>query len=428
MTYYRPKHVAVIGSGISGMVAAYRLCEKHEVTVFEAGGYVGGHTNTVRIELDGEVQHIDTGFIVFNEPNYPCFTSLLDELGVASQPTTMSFSVRSDRAGLEYNGSSLNQLFIQRSNLLKPSYLRMVRDILRFGREAPAVLADGIVDMTVQEYVDEFRYSQGFIENYLVPLGTALWSAPDETFRQFPIKFVVRFLHNHRMLQVKGRPAWRVIRGGSFRYTEKLTAPYKDRIRLNCPVRSVRRLEDGACLSFDTRPEERFDHVVLACHADQALGLLSDPSDSERDILGAFPYEPNTAVLHTDTAVLPSRSKAWASWNAHVPSSRRDSVSITYNMNMLQSLKSKNTYCVTLNNDAEIDPAKVLYRARYQHPVYTLKQAEAQQRHHELINVNSTSFCGAYWGFGFHEDGVRSALAVNEALATAAYTPEVVHA
>ena len=264
MTTHRPMNIAVIGSGISGMVAAYRLCEQHEVTVFEAGDYVGGHTNTVRVELDGEVQHIDTGFIVFNEPNYPCFVSLLDELGVASQPTTMGFSVRSDLTGLEYNGSSLNRLFIQRRNLLRPSFLRMVRDILRFGREAPALLADGAAFLTVQQYVDEYRYSREFIEHYLVPLGTALWSTPATTFRAFPINFVVRFMHNHRLLQVGGRPTWRVIQGGSFRYIEKLTAQYSDRIRLSCPVQSIRRVVGGVCLEFKNRPQEWFDHVVVS--------------------------------------------------------------------------------------------------------------------------------------------------------------------
>jgi len=428
MTNPSSMKVAVIGSGISGMVAAHRLSEHHQVTVFEAGGYVGGHTNTVHVELDGEDQHIDTGFIVFNETNYPCFSALLDELGVASQPTEMSLSVRDDRDGLEYNGSSLNQLFIQRRNLVRPGFHRMIREILRFGREAPEMLTDTTTSKTVQQYVDDNGYSAAFVDQYLVPLGTALWSAPAATFRAFPIRFVVRFLHNHYMLRIKGRPTWRVIRGGSFRYIEKLTARYSGRIMLNTPVESIRRMDIGVCLRFKDRPNEWFDHVIVACHADQALKLLSDPSDRERELLASFPYQSNDAVLHTDTSVLPRHRKAWASWNAHVPTEDRDRVSVTYHMNTLQSLISKHHFCVTLNDDSGIDPAKVLRRIRYEHPVYTLKQETAQRRHYELVNTNRTSFCGAYWGYGFHEDGVRSALAVCEALAAVPVAEELAHA
>lgn len=427
-THAAPRRVAVIGTGIAGMVAAYRLSDRHDLTVFEAGNYVGGHTHTHRIELSGEVQHVDTGFIVFNETNYPRFVELLDELGVKSQPTSMSFSVRCDRTGLEYNGSSLNQLFAQRRNLLRPGFWRMIREVLRFGREAPGLLEEASVGPTVHEYVTTHRYSARFVEHYLVPLGTALWSCPAETFRGFPMKFVVRFLANHHMLRLGGRPVWRVIRGGSSRYVEKLTARYRDRIRLNTPVTSVRRFGDGVLIKARGMADQWFDHVVIACHADQALRLLNDPTPTERSLLEAFPYQPNEAVLHTDTSLLPRRRRAWASWNAHVPVDDRDAVSVTYNMNLLQSLRSQHTFCVTLNDPGRIDPSRVLRRIRYHHPVYTLRQSHAQARHGELLNQNLTSYCGAYWGYGFHEDAVRSALAVCDAIERRASAREVVHA
>jgi predicted NAD/FAD-binding protein len=404
--------IAIVGTGISGLVAAYLLHTVHDVTVFEANDYVGGHTNTVDVQLDGERHAIDTGFIVFNERNYPNFVTLIDQLGVASQPSSMSFSVRCDRSGLEYNGTSLNRLFAQRSNLFRPRFHRMIRDILRFGREARAVLERDDQSTTVQEFVNEHGFGRPFVEQYLVPMGSSLWSCPPRTFRQFPVRFVVEFFDNHAMLDVGGRPTWRVIRGGSRTYVDAITRGFRDRIRLNSPVETVRRLKDRVELTVRGGAPMPFDHVILACHSDQALAMLADPSDTEREILDAFPYQRNTAVLHTDTGVLPKRKLAWASWNYHIPRDEPDGATITYNMNSLQSLRSKHVFCVTLNETESINSSRILGRFTYEHPIYTAKRAEAQRRHGELINANRTSFCGAYWGYGFHEDGVNSALAV----------------
>ncbi len=408
--------IAVIGSGISGLTAAHYARRRHDITVFEAGSYAGGHTNTIDVEMDGERHAVDTGFIVFNERNYPHFTALLRELEVSWRPTSMSFSVRCDHSGVEYNGTSLNTLFAQRSNLLRPSFLRMVLDIVRFNREAPAL--EGVEgDLTsVDQYIERNGYSREFAERYLIPLGASLWSCPAGAFRRFPIRFVVEFLSNHAMLQVDGRPVWQVIQGGSKRYVEKLIAPFADRILLNTPVRSVERRPDHVRLVDGRGQEGRFDHVVFSCHSDQALRLLRDATPTERELLGAFPYQPNEAVLHTDVGVLPRKKAAWASWNYHIRRDDPDRAAVTYNMNILQGLESKQVFNVTLNDDDGIDPARVIRRIRYEHPTYTAKRRSAQRRHGELIGVNRTSFCGAYWGYGFHEDGVRSALAVSRRL------------
>jgi len=414
--------IGIIGGGISGLVAARQLEREHDVTVFEAADYIGGHTNTIRVELDGEVQHVDTGFIVFNERNYPHFCRLIDELGVAWQPTSMSFSVRHDGDGVEYNGASLSGLFAQRRNVVRPRFWRMVRDILRFAREAEAALQRIDDSVTVDAWAREHGYSGAFVEWYLVPLGTALWSSPPGVFRAFPMRFVIEFLANHRMLQVTNRPLWRVIRGGSQRYVEKLIAPFRHRIITGAAVRAVTRRPGQVSVDLGDGERHAFDHVVLACHADQALRMLEQPTATERAVLGAFAYQPNEAVLHTDTSVLPRRRRAWASWNAHVPTERRHSVAVTYRMNELQSLDSKHEFCVTLNDDRGIDPARVIKRITYHHPQYTAQRSSAQARHDELIDHHLLSYCGAYWGYGFHEDGVRSALAVAAKL-TKRYAP-----
>jgi len=364
------------------------------------------------VEIDGERQEIDTGFIVYNERNYPNFTRLLATLGVETQPTTMGFSVRCDTTGLEYNGSSLNQLFIQRRNLVRPSFLRMVRDILRFNREAREALPDLDESTTVSEWVRERRFGRSFVEHYLVPMGAAVWSSPPDTFRAFPIRFVIEFFANHALLDLRGRPEWRVIRGGSNRYVEALVRPFADRIRLGTPVRRVRRATDSVHLETADGIHERFDHVIFACHSDQALRILADPTATEREVLGAFPYEPNEAILHTDTSVLPRRRGAWASWNYRVPADRPDRATVTYHMNQLQSLDSGRDFLVTLNDREGIDPNRVIKTILYHHPVFTAGRTAAQARHDELIDANRTSYCGAYWGYGFHEDGVRSALRV----------------
>ncbi len=404
--------IAIIGAGISGLTVAHLLHRAHEVSVFEAGEHVGGHTNTIDVDLGDERQAIDTGFIVFNEPNYPSFCRLMGKLGVESQETAMSFSVRDDVGGLEYNGTSVNALFAQRTNLVRPRFIRMVLDILRFGREAPRILETASDALTVQEYVDREKYSQEFTRHYLVPLGASLWSCPAESFRRFPIRFAVEFLSNHRMLKVEGRPVWRTIKGGSKQYVPKLTAGFADRIRVRTAVESVERGGQEVTVRLRGGEAKAFDHVVLACHADTALKVLATPTELELQVLGAFPYQANRAILHTDASVLPRKKLAWASWNYRVGAASEAQATVTYNMNILQRLTSKRTFCVTLNDEMGIDPAKVIRRIDYHHPIYTAGRSGAWARHADVTNANRTSFCGAYWGFGFHEDGVRSGLAV----------------
>ena len=406
-----PLKIAVVGTGIAGSVAAYRLHRAgHALTVFEADDRIGGHTHTHRIELDGEVQQIDTGFIVFNDRTYPNFVALLDEIGVASQPSSMSFSVRDAASGLEYNGTSLNGLFAQRRNLLRPGFIGMLAEIFRFHREAPALLRDDGNETTLGAYLEAHGFRGRFVDDYLVPMGAAIWSTDPARMFEFPAQFFVRFLHNHGMLTVNDRPVWRVIRGGSARYLERLAAPFRDRIRLRTPVESILRQPDGVTVRARGREPERYDHVFLACHSDQALRLLADPSRAEREILGALPYQRNEALLHTDASLLPRRRRAWAAWNYHRLPNARDGVALTYDMNVLQSLRSRHTFCVTLNASSHVDPKRVLRRMEYAHPLFTLAGAMAQKRHHEISGVRRTHYCGAYWRYGFHEDGVISAL------------------
>jgi predicted NAD/FAD-binding protein len=407
--------IAIVGSGISGLTAAWLLCPEHEITVFEAGGHVGGHTLTAEVRLEGERQSVDMGFIVFNENHYPLFFRLLQRLGIVSQPTSMSFSVRCDRTGLEYNGTSFQTLFAQRRNLFRPPFWRMLRDIARFNREAAALLGPAANETTVEEFVRQGKYGASFLEHYLIPLGSSLWSSPREEFLRFPIRFVARFLNNHEMLQATGRSLWRVVQGGSARYVDALTQPFRDRIRLGCPVRSIRRHPDGVEIVTAPGDGERFEEAILACHADQALRLLADPLPAERDILEAFPYRENDTVLHTDASLLPRLRRAWGSWNYHVRIDRPESATVTYHMNRLQSLKSRHEFCVTLNETDAIDPRTILRRETFHHPLFTMNRERAAARRREMIRANRISFCGAYWGFGFHEDGVRSALEVGQA-------------
>lgn len=402
--------IAIIGTGIAGNVAAYHLNREHDITVFEAGGHAGGHTHTHAIEQDGQFYNVDTGFIVFNDWTYPNFIALLDELGVPSQESAMSFSVRAEHSGIEYNGTSLNTLFAQRRNLLRPSFLRMIRDILRFNREAPALLASEGDDTTLGDYLAAQRYSRAFIEHYIIPMGAAIWSTDPENMQRFPARYFVRFFHNHGMLSVDQRPQWRVVQGGSARYVEKLTAPFRERIRLRTPVEWIRRLPGQVLVKARGLEVEHYDQVFLACHSDQALALLADASIQERAVLGAIPYQENEAVLHTDTRLLPRRKLAWAAWNYHVLPQARERVALTYNMNILQGLNAPTPFLVTLNHSAAIDPAKIIKRISYHHPLYTRAGVAAQARQAEINGARNTYFCGAYWRFGFHEDGVVSAL------------------
>jgi predicted NAD/FAD-binding protein len=390
--------IAVIGSGISGMVAAHHLSREHEVTVYESGAHVGGHTHTVDVEHQGRCYAVDTGFIVYNDWTYPNFVRLLNELEVPWQPSAMSFSVRCEKTALEYNGTTLNSLFAQRRNLLRPSFLRMVADIVRFNRRAPALL-ESAPTLTLGEYLDGEGYSRYFVEHYIIPMGAAIWSSRPVDMLSFPVRFFVEFFANHGFLSVNDRPTWRVVRGGSREYVKRLTAAYATRIQ---PHQVVLRLKDGTL--------EHFDQVFIACHSDQALKLLSDPSCEEREILGAIPYQANEALLHTDTRLMPRSARAWAAWNYHLPIEQYQRVTVTYNMNILQSLDAPANFLLTLNRSHAVDPRKVLGTYTYQHPVYDSGAVAAQQRRHEINGKRRTYYCGAYWGYGFHEDGVVSAL------------------
>ncbi len=409
--------IAIIGTGISGLTAAWRLHREHDLTIFEANDYIGGHTHTVDVDVQGQNYAVDTGFIVFNDWTYPNFIRLLDQLGVASQPTLMSFSVRCERTGLEYNGENLNTLFAQRRNLFRPSFHRMIRDILRFNREAPALLGvEGHRQISLNAYLRERAYSREFTEHYILPMAAAIWSAEPALMGEMPARFFVQFFKNHGLLSVSDRPQWRVIQGGSRNYVERLTAPFRDCIRLNCPVEWVRRHPNQVQIKPKQGLVERFDQVVFATHSDQALRLLADSTVKEREILSAIPYQENEVVLHTDIRLLPRRKRAWAAWNYHLLTQSQNRVAVTYDINLLQGLDAPETFCVTLNRSEAIDPARILYRTTYHHPVFTEAGVRAQARRDEISGVNRTWYCGAYWSYGFHEDGVNSGLAVGQGL------------
>lgn len=402
--------IAIVGAGISGLVAAHRLHPDHEITVYEAGGKVGGHANTVRVDLPGETHWIDTGFIVLNDRNYPCFEPLLAELGVATQPSRMSFSVSDGQGRFEYAGTPRG-LFAQRSHLASGRFLRMTCDLLRFNREARSLLArEPGEGPSLREFLERGGYSEWFVERLIVPQAAAVWSADPEQLWSFPATFLARFFHNHGMLGFRHRPRWRTVTGGSRRYVEAITRPFAERIRTSAPVRAVTRGAAGVEIAADGCATERFDEVVIAAHADQALAMLTDPSEREHELLGSVPYQVNEAVLHTDERLMPRRRAAWASWNYHLTPEPAGRTQLTYWMNNLQSLRSETSFLVTLNRAEAIDPAKVIRRISYAHPVFTPGGVAAQLRHGEISGVNRTHYCGAYWRWGFHEDGVVSAL------------------
>ena len=405
--------IAIIGSGIAGLTSAYLLNRSHEITVFEAADWIGGHTHTVDVQVNGREYAIDTGFIVFNDWTYPNFIRLLETLGVGFKPTEMSFSVTDPKSRTEYNGNNLNSLFAQRSNLLSPSFWGMLRDILRFNREALDDLQSQRIaaDTTLGAYLKSAGYGQRFTEHYIVPMGAAIWSMSLADMLAFPLQFFVRFFKNHGLLSVSDRPQWQVIEGGSSAYIAPLTAAFKERIRLNCPVARVDRDVHGVVI-HSPAGLEHFDQVVFACHSDQALKLLAVPSDAERAILGALPYADNEVVLHTDTRLLPTRKLAWASWNYRLSGAGHTHAAVTYDMNILQGIQSDTTFCVSLNQSAGISPDKVLARYTYAHPQFSLAAVAAQNRWGELDGAQHTHYCGAYWANGFHEDGVVSALRV----------------
>ncbi len=404
--------LAIIGGGVSGNVCAHLLHTDHDITVFTADTHNGGHTHTHTIEFEGRQINVDTGFMVYNERTYPLLVKLLNQLGIKSQKSDMSFSVCCEQSNLEYSGSSLNGLFAQRSNLVCPAFYGMLRDIMRFNREAPLALELGDDEITLKNYLERNRYGDYFIQNYLVPLGASIWSAPADRFLGFPLTFLIAFLQNRGLLQVRDRPQWYTICNGAKSYIEVMTEPFKKSIRTNCPIDRVDRLPNGVQLHTQNGTSIEFDRVIFATHADTTLRLLSNPSKEEMEILGQFEYQHNDTVLHTDQSWMPKKRRAWASWNYHVSHRQGAPVSVTYDVNRLQKIGCSTPLCVTLNPTRPIANEFVIERINYRHPVFTVGTLSTQKRRNEINGKNQSFFCGAYWGFGFHEDGVRSALDV----------------
>lgn len=409
------RKIAIIGTGISGLTCGYKLADDHDITLYEAADYIGGHTHTVDAARDDEEARIDTGFIVFNDHTYPNFIQLLNELKVAYQPTEMSFSVRNDEIDLEYNGNTFSSLFAQKSNYFRPKFWGMLRDIVRFNKDVRKESSSS-PDLTIGQYLAREKYGSLFKDNYLLPMISAIWSMGLESCRDFPLHFFVRFFDNHGLLNVVNRPQWHTIEGGSSSYIEPLTAKFKDKIVLSNPVKRVERLAEGVRVTT-AENEGMYDDVIFACHGDQALQILSEPSKDEQRVLQEFSFSDNLVVLHTDTSHLPVRKKAWASWNYRMIDAAREQTILTYNMNILQRLQKKHTYLVTLNQ--EIDSKHVINEYRYMHPIYTPAMVRAQEQWQQISGVNHIHYCGAYWFNGFHEDGVRSGLRVSEMLEVA---------
>ena len=405
--------IAIIGSGISGLTSAYLLNRNHDITVFEANDYIGGHTHTHNIKIKDKEYAVDTGFIVYNERTYPNFIKLLDTLGVERQLSTMGFSVKSASEDYEYAGESLNSLFAKRSNIFRLGFLRMLYEMYRFGKKSDSTGLGLDVSITLGTYLRSENYSNEFINYFIIPMGAAIWSTPANKVLDMPAYFFIKFFYNHGMLEIINRPKWWVIKDGSSAYIKKIIKGFESKINLSSPIRTVSRLDNG--IEIETANSKKpliFDAVVFATHSDQALGMLKDPTEKEKDILSSIPYQKNEVLLHTDSSVLPKRKLAWASWNYQLDSNPENPVVLTYNMNILQSLDCNEIFCVTLNDHQSVDKSKVLKKITYHHPLFTVKGIEAQKRKLEISGVNNTYYCGAYWHNGFHEDGVVSAIEV----------------
>lgn len=409
--------IAIIGTGISGLTCAHLLAPKHDIHVFEANNYIGGHTATVNLKTASGSYDIDTGFIVFNDWTYPNFIKLMTKLGVPSQPTSMGFSVKSDSTGLEYNGTNLNSLFVQRTNLIRPSFYRMIKDILRFNKTSVQVLNEDNEDATLSlgAYLKKYKYSSEFQHHYILPMAGAIWSSTNNQVTEFQIKFFVQFFKNHGLLSVDHRPVWQVIKNGSSSYIKPLIKEFEDKIKLNSPAYEVLRKGDQVLLKYkgpDGYKEEEFDHIIIATHSDQAIRMIKDPTPDETRIFSSLKYQSNSVLLHTDESILPKKNLGRAAWNYLITKGDQKQVTVTYDMNILQNIKSPETFCVSLNMDHLIDPQKILRKFTYEHPVFTQETIKSQACWHEVSGRNRTHFCGAYWGNGFHEDGVNSALKV----------------
>jgi predicted NAD/FAD-binding protein len=408
--------IAIVGGGVSGLVAAHRLHARHEITLYEAGEHLGGHTNTVTVERAGGVWHIDTGFIVLNDRNYPRFRELLEGAAVAIQPSHMGFSVRGEDEDFEFAGTPRG-VFCQRANIARPAFWRMLADLRRFNRALRSVLADPAIEQrSLAEFVRDGGYSPWFIERLIVPQASAVWSADPAAMWSFPVRFLAEFFANHGMLGFRDRPSWQTVVGGAERYVQAISRPFSHRVRLATPVAALRRGDDGVTLRTAAGESARFDEAIIACHADQALALLEDPSPAEREILGAFPYQANEAVLHTDASLLPRRRAARQAWNYHLFARPRPRTTVTYYCNHLQRLDASEDFCVSLNMTEWIDPSKIIATFNYAHPTFTGAGVAAQARWNEISGRRGTRYCGAYWGWGFHEDGVVSALRAVEGL------------
>ena len=405
--------IAIIGSGISGLTAAYLLNRKHDVTIFEANDYIGGHTHTHKVNIDGKKYSVDTGFIVYNERTYPNFIKLLDLLNVERQLSTMGFSVKSISKDYEYAGESLNSLFAKRSNIFRFGFLRMLYEMYHFGKKADSSGIGLDASVTLGDYLKKEKYSGEFINYFIIPMGAAIWSTPANKVLNMPAYFFIKFFYNHGMLETINRPNWWVIKNGSSEYIKKIIRGFENKINLSTPVKTVARKNERIEIQLAKKEETlKFDSVIFATHSDQALEMLENPTDTEKDILSSIPYQKNEVLLHTDSSVLPRRKLSWASWNYQLDSDPALPVVLTYNMNILQSINCKETLCVTLNDHNSVDETKILKKITYHHPLFNVKSIEAQKRKSEISGVNNTHYCGAYWRNGFHEDGVVSALDV----------------
>ncbi len=402
--------IAVIGSGISGLTSSYILSKAHEVYLFEKNDYVGGHTHTHKIYEGTNKINVDSGFIVYNENTYPNFIKLINKLNVKSQPTSMGFSVKSKLKDFEYAGNSLNAIFAQRSNLLKPSFILMLKDIIKFNKMAEVDLDSMDSNLSLEDYLNLKKFNRYFVNNYIIPMGAAIWSTSPKNMLKMPAIFFIRFFKNHGLLKVIDRPQWWVIKNGSKQYVKEIVKPFKNNIYLNCNVEKIVRKNNKVIVDYNGK-NDVFDAIVIATHSDQAYKMIYDKSKDEEHLLSSISYQKNTATLHTDTSILPKRELAWSSWN-YLLKNNNDLVSLTYNMNILQNLESEKTYCVTLNNSKDINNDKIIKELTYHHPLYDMNSFYAQKNKDKICGKNNTYFCGAYWGYGFHEDGVNSALDV----------------
>jgi predicted NAD/FAD-binding protein len=403
--------IAVIGSGISSLTSAYILSREHDVHLFEKNNYIGGHTHTHKINQDDKVLNIDSGFIVYNENTYPNFIKLLDQLNVKRQHTSMGFSVKSQKKDFEYAGNSLSSFFAQRKNIISPSFIKMACDILRFNKLSLNNYANIEENLSLNDYLKKYNFSKRFINHYIVPMGAAIWSTSPKLMLDMPASFFIRFFKNHGLLQVTNRPQWWVIKDGSKQYVKEIIKPFKENIRLDTKIDFIERINNKVKIGYKDK-EEDFDSVVIGAHSDQALRLLKNPSNEELNILSKIKYQKNIALIHTDKSILPKRSSAWSSWNYLINEDKNELVTLTYNMNILQSLSSDKTYCVTINNTHDLDKNKIIKEITYHHPLFTKESVDAQKQKSIICGNNKTYFCGAYWGYGFHEDGVNSAMDV----------------